>query len=176
MSESIRRLEKDGVVILYPDGEFVFDRIEPIRDLIFSLMKEQKYRLILNLRNVTYVDSSGIGVFIRYFSSFRNNGGEMVFCEASEGVKNILRLAKIHKFMRVLDSEAEAINSLKSISVKQEKTSREPIPETLDQFDLDIIEVMSLLLEAEATGVPKTNEIIMQLQRLKKYYTLAKSK
>ena len=82
-----------------------------LHELIRDLVKEGHKNLLLNLRDVPYVDSSGIGEFFSSFTTVNNQGGTLKLTNPNERVRNLLQLTKLNTVIEVLDDEATAVQS-----------------------------------------------------------------
>lgn len=67
----------------------------------------------INLSNVRYMNSSGIGVLITILTKFRNKGGEIVLINPSEQIKKLLIITKLNAIFNVVNNEEEAVAKLK---------------------------------------------------------------
>lgn len=82
-----------------------------LHELIRDLLKEGHKNLLLNLRDVPYVDSSGIGEFFSSFTTVQNQGGVLKLANPNERVRNVLHLTKLNTVIDVMDDEATAVQS-----------------------------------------------------------------
>src|SRR5690348_10971496 len=82
---------------------------DPIRDL---LSKGQK-KILLNLGNVTYIDSSGIGELVSAFTSVRNQGGELKLLNLTKKVHDLLQITKLYTVFDIKDDETAAVGAFK---------------------------------------------------------------
>jgi anti-sigma B factor antagonist len=64
---------------------------------------------IIDIAELRYINSSGIGVLITILTKFRNKGGEVYLMKPSESVKKLLIITKLNAIFQVVDSEEEAI-------------------------------------------------------------------
>ena len=69
----------------------------------------------IDISNVRYINSSGIGVLITVLTKFRNKDGELVLINPSEHVKKLLIITKLNAIFNVVDNEKEAVIELKNI-------------------------------------------------------------
>jgi stage II sporulation protein AA (anti-sigma F factor antagonist) len=74
-----------------------------------ELEQEEVSKLVLNLRNVSFIDSSGLGVILGRYKRMVQKGGEMTIVEAKPQIHRILELSGIMRIMRVYSSESEAL-------------------------------------------------------------------
>ncbi|MGA3128777.1 MAG: STAS domain-containing protein, partial [Candidatus Korobacteraceae bacterium] len=68
-------------------------------------------QILLNLGNVTYIDSSGIGELVGAFTSIRNAGGDLKLLNLTKKVHDLLQITKLYTVFDVWDDEASAISS-----------------------------------------------------------------
>jgi anti-sigma B factor antagonist len=68
----------------------------------------------VDISQVRYINSSGIGLLITLLTRFRNKGGEIVICYPSESLKKLLIISKLTAIFNVAEDEDEAIVKLKS--------------------------------------------------------------
>lgn len=77
-----------------------------------SITNGVKYCLI-DISDVRYINSSGIGVLITILTKFRNKGGELFLIKPSEHVKKLLIITKLQAIFNIVDSEEEAFSKIK---------------------------------------------------------------
>jgi len=82
-----------------------------LHELVRELLTEGHKNLLLNLRDVPYVDSSGIGEFFSSFTTVQNQGGVLKLANPNERVRNVLHLTKLNTVIDVMDDEATAVQS-----------------------------------------------------------------
>jgi anti-sigma B factor antagonist len=80
---------------------------EALRDLV---TKNQK-KILLNLGDVTYIDSSGIGELVSGFTTVTNSGGALKLLNLNKRVKDLLQITKLYTVFDVHEDEAAAIRS-----------------------------------------------------------------
>lgn len=83
--------------------------IEKINDVINQGIKNA----IVDIEEVRYINSSGIGVLITILTKFRNKGGEIVLVNPSEHVKKLLIITKLQAIFTIVDSKEEAKDKFK---------------------------------------------------------------
>jgi anti-sigma B factor antagonist len=81
------------------------------RDLIRDLSTKGDKKLVLNLSEVSYIDSSGIGELVSGFTTVTNHGGQLKLVGLSKRVKDLLQITKLYTVFEVHDEEAGAIRS-----------------------------------------------------------------
>ncbi len=81
------------------------------REKIRELISDGKKKILLNLGEVSYIDSSGIGEMVSGFTSVTNNGGQLKLVGLSKRVKDLLQITKLYTVFEAFDDEAEAVRS-----------------------------------------------------------------
>jgi anti-sigma B factor antagonist len=81
------------------------------RDTVRDLATKGNKKLLLNLNDVSYIDSSGIGEMVSGFTTVTNHGGQMKLLGLSKRVKDLLQITKLYTVFEVFDDEAAAVRS-----------------------------------------------------------------
>lgn len=100
--------EKSDVIILDVNGEIDLYNAPEIKESISKLIERQKFNIVVNLANVSYIDSSGIGALISSLSNLKKFNGTMKIINLSGSVRKVFELTKLTSFFEIYDSEAEA--------------------------------------------------------------------
>jgi anti-sigma B factor antagonist len=81
------------------------------RDSIRDLSSAGKKKLLLNLAEVSYIDSSGIGEMVSGFTTVTNAGGQVKLLNLTKRVKDLLQITKLYTVFEVFEDEAAAVRS-----------------------------------------------------------------
>ena len=81
------------------------------RDTIRDLASKGNKKLLLNLGDVSYIDSSGIGELVSGFTTVTNHGGVLRLLGLNKRVKDLLQITKLYTVFEVFDDEAAAVRS-----------------------------------------------------------------
>jgi len=81
------------------------------RDTIRDLVAKGNKKILLNLAEVTYIDSSGIGELVSAFTTVTNQGGQLKLLSLGKRVQDLLQITKLYTVFEVLDDEAAAVRS-----------------------------------------------------------------
>ena len=110
MKTSTRQV--DGVTIVDLSGRITLGEGSVVlRDTIRDLLSKGSKKLLLNLAEVTYIDSSGIGELVSAFTTVRNQGGELKLLNLTKKVHDLLQITKLYTVFDVKDDEASAVVS-----------------------------------------------------------------
>ncbi len=82
-----------------------------LHDVIRDLVKQGAKNILLNLRDVSYLDSSGLGQLIGCLTTVQSQGGILKVSGPTERVRNILRLTHLHSVLEVFEDEPTAIRA-----------------------------------------------------------------
>ncbi len=85
-----------------------------LRGTMKELLAGDQYRILLNLSNVSYIDSSGLGELIGAFSAVSDRGGRLKLANIQPRVDELMRLTKLYSVFDIYDSEAEALRSFRA--------------------------------------------------------------
>ena len=112
MALTIQTREVAHVSILDIHGRIVLgDEIHDLRDAVRGLVEQGKKKIILNLADVDYIDSSGVGELVGAFTTVRSSGGELKLLNLSQKVQDILYVTKLYTVFDVRDDEFTAVKS-----------------------------------------------------------------
>ena len=81
------------------------------RDRVRELASSGRKKLLLNLAEVSYIDSSGIGELVSGFTSVANQGGTLKLLNLTKRVKDLLQITKLYTVFEVHEDEAAAVRS-----------------------------------------------------------------
>jgi len=110
MKVSTRQI--DGVTILDLSGRITLgEGSVQLRDAIRDLLSKGSKLILLNLADVNYIDSSGIGELVSAYTTVRNQGGELKLLNLTKKVHDLLQITKLYTVFDVKDDEATAIAS-----------------------------------------------------------------
>ena len=87
------------------------DGATTFRDTIRDLANAGNKKLLLNLAEVSYIDSSGIGEMVSGFTSVTNQGGQVKLLNLTKRVKDLLQITKLYTVFEVFDDEAHGVRS-----------------------------------------------------------------
>ena len=114
MSMKSSTREVNGVTVVDLSGRITLgEGSVMLRDLVRDLLAKGNKKILLNLGDVTYIDSSGIGELVSAFTTVRNGGGELKLLNLTKKVHDLLQITKLYTVFDIKDDEASAIASYK---------------------------------------------------------------
>jgi anti-sigma B factor antagonist len=112
VSMKLNTRQVDGVTILDLSGRITLgEGSVQLRDGIRDLLSKGQKLILLNLADVNYIDSSGIGELVSAYTTVRNQGGELKLLNLTKKVHDLLQITKLYTVFDVKDDEATAIAS-----------------------------------------------------------------
>src|SRR5580704_11461321 len=82
-----------------------------LRDTLRDMVAKGQKKILLNLSEVSYIDSSGIGELVSGFTTVTNQGGSLKLLGLTKRVKDLLQITKLYTVFDVHDDEASAVRS-----------------------------------------------------------------
>jgi anti-sigma B factor antagonist len=108
----IDRRETEGVTVLCLNGRLILgSESTTLAQQIRQTVADEVTRVVLNLENVPYIDSFGVGELIASFTSVRRNGGTLRLCSPTPQVFEVLQLVKLPMMVEVHPTEHDAVAS-----------------------------------------------------------------
>jgi anti-sigma B factor antagonist len=102
----------DGVSIVDLSGRITLgEGSTMLRDIVRDMITKGNKKILLNLGDVTYIDSSGIGELVSAFTTVRNGGGELKLLNLTKKVHDLLQITKLYTVFDIKDDESTAIQS-----------------------------------------------------------------
>ncbi len=107
------RTLNDGIAVVDCAGRIVFgEETAELRDRVRTLIAKGS-RVILNLADVTYIDSGGLGTLVALYTTAQNAGGSIKLARLTPRVGDLLQVTKLLTVFEVYNSEEEAVDSFR---------------------------------------------------------------
>jgi anti-sigma B factor antagonist len=109
---NIHQREHEGVVILDIDGKSIAGAdSELFQAKIQRLLDEDKKQVLVNLQQVNWINSTGIGILISGYSVLDKQGGKLKLVHVSERIHNVLKITRLDTIFEYYETEDEAVRS-----------------------------------------------------------------
>ena len=110
MSMKVSTRQVDGITVLDLSGRITLgEGSVQLRDTVRDLLAKGSKNILLNLGEINYIDSSGIGELVSAFTTVRNQGGELKLLNLTKKVHDLLQITKLYTVFDIKDDEASAI-------------------------------------------------------------------
>jgi anti-sigma B factor antagonist len=114
MSMKVATRQVDGVTVLDLSGRITLgEGSVTLRDAVHDVVAKGSKHILLNLENISYIDSSGIGELVSAFTSVKNSGGELKLLNLTKKVHDLLQITKLYTVFDIWDNEASAVSAFK---------------------------------------------------------------
>jgi anti-sigma B factor antagonist len=112
MALKITNHEVDGVTVVALDGRIVLgEETSSLRESVKKLLADGKKKLVLDLKNVSLIDSAGLGTLVSVRQSASSRGTSLRLCNLGTRTNELLQVTKLVTVFEVSNSEAEAVRS-----------------------------------------------------------------
>ncbi len=107
------KIEKQiGGVILHLNGKFIGgEETDELKQLLQEIAESNEQKLIINLADVTYLNSTALGVLIASHTNFVKRQGEVILCNISKSIENIFVITKLTLVFKIAETLDEAIKN-----------------------------------------------------------------
>ena len=106
--------EVDGVSVVTLDGRIVLgEESNSLREKLKSMLAEGKKKIVLNMVNIKYIDSSGLGTLVAAHVSAKTQGASVCLCNLGKKFHEVMQITKLLTVFDVHNSESEAIDSFR---------------------------------------------------------------
>lgn len=113
MSLKITSGEIDGVIVLWLDGRIVLgEETSTLREKVKNVVSSGKKKLVLNMNNVTFIDSAGLGALVAVYSTSKSGAIALRLCHLGTKFNELLFITKLSTIFEVTATEEDAIRSL----------------------------------------------------------------
>ena len=105
-------IKVDGITILDLSGRITLGEGSiTLRDSVHDALDKGSKNILLNLAQISYIDSSGVGELVSAFTSVKNAGGELKLLNLTQKVHDLLQITKLYTVFDIWDNEASAIGA-----------------------------------------------------------------
>lgn len=114
MTIKVSQRDVGGITVVDLSGRITLG--EPsarLRDTLRQLLGNGQKKILLNLAEVAYIDSSGLGELVSGFTTVKNQGGQLKLLNLTKKVTDLLQVTKLFTVFEVHDNEQSAIQSFK---------------------------------------------------------------
>jgi len=108
----IEQRQKDEIELFELEGELDFYTSPDFRDKLQAMMQKQVKKIVINLKKVTYIDSSGLATFVEVLQKMKRYDGKLVLTELAPAVRSVFEIAKLDKVFSLTESESDALQLL----------------------------------------------------------------
>ncbi len=105
----VNRVDKGEVSILYLAGFLDAHTVPQFEKALEALIKEKRYKIVVNFKDLDYISSAGLGVFMGFIEEVRSNKGDIKLCNLSPRVFKVFDLLGFPALFEIYEDEEQAI-------------------------------------------------------------------
>ena len=118
MSLIITNTDVDGVSVVELDGRIVLgEESNSLREKLKSMVAAGKKKIVLNVANITYIDSTGLGTLVAAHITAKSQGASVRLCQLGKKFDEIMQVTKLLTVFDVYDTKAAAVSSFQTATV-----------------------------------------------------------
>lgn len=106
----ITREERQGITLFIIDGEVTLNHALQLRRTFDAFAKEGHKKVVVDLSNLYYIDSSGLAALIQLHVATKKIGGVLNFCSLSEHAQEVFEMAKLDTLFSTYETLEDALN------------------------------------------------------------------
>ena len=99
------------VTVIVPVGRIVTEDGDVLRNVVDTLVQQGRVKIVLDLQQVTYIDSSGLGQLVAGFTTVTNQGGQLKLLKPTKRLKDLLEITRISAIFEIYDDEGKAVRT-----------------------------------------------------------------
>ena len=153
MALKVTNSEANGTSVVTLDGRIVLgEESNALRVKLKNLIAEGKKKIVLNMDNIRYIDSAGLGILVAAHVNAKTQGASLKLSNLGKHFREVLQITKLVTLFQVFDTEAAAIASFSKLTNKA--AAEKPnvtLPGTVEQ-----------IIESPHPGIPEKAEISIQ--------------
>lgn len=108
----ISQRNKEEVRILEVAGDVDFHSSPELRKCLQEVLEEKIGKLLINLKQVKYIDSSGLATFVEALQKMKRSNGKMILSDLTPAVRGVFEIAKLDRVFSLVETEGEAFGLL----------------------------------------------------------------
>ena len=110
----IRQKEKEGVKLFFVSGEINLNTVSELKKAFKRLLKEKRDKILLDFKDVEYIDSTGLASLIELSNNLKELHGVVVLSNLSLKIRSIFDITKLEKAFKIFENDEEALRYFRS--------------------------------------------------------------
>jgi anti-sigma B factor antagonist len=112
MSVIMTNSEVDGVAVVELDGRIILgEESNSLREKLKSMVAAGKKKIVLNMADITYIDSAGLGALVAAHVSAKTQGASVRLCNLGKKFHDVMQVTRLLTVFDVYDTQAAAVSS-----------------------------------------------------------------
>lgn len=110
---TIKLKKNDNIYVIELDGELDLYNAYKVKTLYTKMIEKGIHSIILDLENLDYLDSSGLGSIIHIFSDLKKHDGKMSICHLNGSPRDLIQMTRLDKLFLIADTIEESAEQVK---------------------------------------------------------------
>jgi anti-anti-sigma factor len=102
---------RDQAVVVVLAGDIDLQRTPEVHEALKNICQDKPMRVVINLQEVSYMDSSGVGTLVAVFREMSLYNGKMILCGITPRVRALFEITRLDKFFQIHETEEEALQA-----------------------------------------------------------------
>ena len=103
--------QKNNVWVCRMNGEIDINTAPQIKKVFDKILSEKREKILINFKEVSYIDSSGLATLVEMLKNIRSYGGKLKLSNLSTKIRSLFEITKLEKLFDISNDEEEALNS-----------------------------------------------------------------
>lgn len=103
--------QQDAAMVVVLSGEIDLHQAPDVHQALIAAIEDQPQRLLIDLNEVGYMDSSGVGTLVEIFRRVHGYGGNMILFGVGPRVRSLFEITRLDQFFTIVDSREEALKA-----------------------------------------------------------------
>ena len=104
------RKSNDGSEVIDLQGDMDFHSSPDVRRELTKLVDRQAAKILIDLKKVNYIDSSGLATFVELYQKMKRYGGKLALFNLTQAVRSVFEIAKLDTIFKLANSEQDAVS------------------------------------------------------------------
>ena len=112
MSEIVKEIRHtDAAVVVVAAGELTLREAPDFHDKLIEICETAPDRLVINLKEITFIDSSGVGILAEIYRRMKRSGGKLALTSLNKMVRSVFEITRLDHLLSIYETEEEALQS-----------------------------------------------------------------
>lgn len=107
----INHTNNSKVTVIKLKGRFDANSVNTLKKKVNGLLKDKHLHMVIDLKEVDFIDSSGLGCLVACYRSAIKMGGDILLASLSDHVRSLIELTRLHRLFEIFDEPEEAVTS-----------------------------------------------------------------
>jgi anti-sigma B factor antagonist len=100
-----------SVTVINLEGELDTNTVSEFETLLKELFNQKRFKIVLDMKSLTYISSSGFGMLAGVIQNVRANKGDIKIADVPPEIKEVLQMLEFHIFFKIFKTEDEAVRA-----------------------------------------------------------------